>query len=326
MRVAVIGLGWPGQTHARCAARIPGVEVAGLCDLQLEKAEALAPEVGASAFADYNVMLDAVRPDAVFLCTPHFVRTEPIRAIAERGIALFVEKPPAFNLDEANECAAIIATSGVVNSTGFMYRWARLTQRAREVVNGRPLIATMIRGAWPVVFWEGIPSWLRQEDQSGGPMVEQGVHLIDTARYITGDEIIEAQGFGANAVALQSNDLTVHDTVSATYRFAGGGLGSHLHNWSHSGWVWEIDTIGRDLRLTWDMASNRLFGKVDGVEIDERFDDNCYDTEITGFVEAVRAGDPTAVRSTYADSVRTLAAALSAAEAIRTGAAVRVPG
>lgn len=324
MRVGVIGLGWPGQTHARNASESGLAKVAAFADIDEAKARKAAEEYGGAAYTDYRVMLDRERLDAVFLCTPHFVRLEPIRAIAERGVALFCEKPPAFTLDEARECEAVIRAAGIVNSVGFMYRWAEISDRMRELLAGRPLIACLIRGAWPVIFWEGIPPWLVVKEKSGGPAVEQGVHLIDVARYMTGQDVAEIHAFGANVIAPKSDHLTIEDTVSMNLRFSGGTVGSHLHNWSHTGWVWEVDCIGGGFRLTWDMAHNRLHGTVGSEEIDIKADDECYRAEVEGFLKAAGAGDQSLIRSSYADSVKTLAAMLAANESLDTGRAVTV--
>ncbi|HSV73665.1 MAG TPA: Gfo/Idh/MocA family oxidoreductase [Chthonomonadales bacterium] len=325
MRVGVIGLGWPGQTHARHAAQVEGVTVAAMTDLDGDKARAMAEPYGASSYTDYHNMLDRERLDAVFLCTPHFVRLEPIREIAKHGIALFCEKPPAFTMEEALQCREAIESAAIVSSVGFMYRWARITEHVRDAIAGRTVIACLIRGAWPVAFWEGIPPWLLFEEKSGGPIIEQGVHLIDVARYLLQDDIAEVQAFQSPVVLQRGATANVYDTVSVNLRWSRGALGSHLHNWSHRGWVWEVDVICDTARLTWDMANKRVTGLVDGTPVECVAHDDCYRTEVEGFLDAVRRGDPSGVRSTYADSVRTLATALAARESLATGAPVPVP-
>lgn len=312
MKVGIIGLGWPGQTHAKHIAEKGRAQVVAVADVNLERAQQHAAALGATPYASTGDMLDREQLDAVLLCTPHFVRTEPIRAIAERGIALFCEKPPAFTLDEARECAAIIRDAGILNSVGFMYRWARITDRAREAVDGARLIACLIRGAWPVLSWQGIPAWLPFKEQSGGPIVEQGVHLIDVARYITGDEVAEVHAFQQNTIIPRSDAITVEDTVMVNLRMASGAVGSHLHNWSHRDWVWEIDLICEDRRVIWDMATNRLTVRRGAETTTWQESDDPYVTEIDGFLDAVAARDQSIVRSSYEDTFGTLAVALAA--------------
>jgi predicted dehydrogenase len=319
MRTAVIGLGSPGLLHTKNVLASGKAEIVAYADIDISKAQKTAGERGGNAYADYREMLDRENLDAVFLCTPHFVRLDPIREIAARGVALFCEKPPAFTLEEARECAQVIAGAGIINAVGFMYRWARISEEMRNRIAGRKLLACLIRGAWPVLFWKGIPPWLSIKEKSGGAIVEQGVHLIDVARYMTQDEMTGVHAFGAHVVATLSPECTVEDTVSVNYRFASGALGAHLHNWSHQGWVWEVDCIGEDFRLTWDMANNRLVGKVGEEPVEIREQDDCYRTEVEGFLEAVSAGDQSRIRSSYADSVRTLAVALAAAQSLETG-------
>ena len=70
-RVAVIGAGGIGGTHLNAYAAWPDLcEVVGVADVHLPSAEAKAGQLGVSAYANYVEMLDAVKPDAVSICTP----------------------------------------------------------------------------------------------------------------------------------------------------------------------------------------------------------------------------------------------------------------
>lgn len=324
IRTAIIGLGWPGRNHARSLRVCGRGELVAVCDKDVQRASAVASETGARAYADYREMLDREKLDAVLLCTPHTVRAAPIRDITRHGLALFCEKPPAFTLDEARECAAMIERSGVINSVGFMYRWSRITERMRELLSGHTVAACMIRGCWGVLYWEGIPDWLTVKERSGGPIVEQGVHLIDVARYMLQDDIVRVHAFEANTIVQQSSTVTVPDTVSVNLQFGKGTLGSHLHQWSHRRWIWEVDCVGEDFRLTWDMVNNRITGNVDGDAVSFVEQDDCYLTEIAGFCEAVELHDQSRIRSSYADSTRTLAVAIAANQSFDLGKPVPV--
>ena len=100
-KIGFIGTGGISQRHIETLSATPEAIMTAFCDLELSRARKHAGEHDAKAYTDYNQMLDAEKLDAVFICTPSSVRAEPIAAAASRGVAVFVEKPPAFDLDAA---------------------------------------------------------------------------------------------------------------------------------------------------------------------------------------------------------------------------------
>ena len=72
-------------------------------------AEEKAAPFGAAVFADAVAMLDAVRPDAVSICTPPKLHLPLAEAVAARGIACLCEKPPARTVAETEAIVAAFA-------------------------------------------------------------------------------------------------------------------------------------------------------------------------------------------------------------------------
>ncbi|MAE62684.1 MAG: hypothetical protein CMJ18_00305 [Phycisphaeraceae bacterium] len=325
MKVAVVGLGGPGEKHARHITDSGKADVVAFVDIESSKAEAAARQYGAVAFTDVEEMLDQSSVDAVFLCTPPWTRTELIPRIARRGLALFCEKPPARTLADADRCRTAIEQAGIINSVGFMYRWAEVVHRMRELLEGRPVNCCMVRGIWTVLFWDGLPGWYFDKRRSGGAIVDQGVHLIDAVRYVLQDDVTSVHAFADNLIVPKTESTTVEDTVSINLRFARGTLGTYAHVWAHRGWVWQFDCIGEDFYLTCDLSlQHRLSGYIGDEKVDLRTEDDCYVTEIERFLDAVAANDQSVVRSSYADSIRSLAAALAINESMDTGGMVEV--
>ena len=71
MKTCVIGAGYIAKQHLACLTRLPGVHVAGVCDLSPATAEATAERFGISRwFTDHRQMLGTVTPDVVHVATP----------------------------------------------------------------------------------------------------------------------------------------------------------------------------------------------------------------------------------------------------------------
>jgi predicted dehydrogenase len=94
MKAALIGTGQIAQQHLACLNSLPGVTLAGVCDLSRALAESTAERYKITAwFTDHRTMLDQIRPDVVHITTPppsHF--NLAMDALAARAHVI-VEKP-----------------------------------------------------------------------------------------------------------------------------------------------------------------------------------------------------------------------------------------
>jgi predicted dehydrogenase len=94
-----------------------------------------------------------------------------------------VEKPLAADQPTAEWVGRRIRTSGVLTRVGHHWRCAEPVQRARKLLDGRRI--RLVSGAWldrtpPVAWWA-------DRTRSGGPLVEQAVHVLDLARVLVGE-------------------------------------------------------------------------------------------------------------------------------------------
>jgi predicted dehydrogenase len=188
IRVAVIGCG----NHSRGAlqsnlARLPHFDYVAACDLDASAAEDCARRFGArAAFTDYRAMLDEVRPEAAVVCGPPALHLEAGLEVVRRGIHLFVEKPSAPSLGEAERLAAAADQAGVVGLVGLFWRHAEAMHKAADV------IAESAFGA-PLLF---AGQYLSPGPRSahGGPeaiarafLTDQAIHAIDGMRFLMGE-------------------------------------------------------------------------------------------------------------------------------------------
>jgi predicted dehydrogenase len=94
MKAALIGTGQIAHQHLGCLRRIPGVTLAGVCDLSRGLAESTAERYGASGwFTDHCAMLEQVRPDVVHVTTPPGPHFKLAMDALAAGAHVIVEKP-----------------------------------------------------------------------------------------------------------------------------------------------------------------------------------------------------------------------------------------
>jgi myo-inositol 2-dehydrogenase/D-chiro-inositol 1-dehydrogenase len=319
VRVGFVGTGGIAQTHLEALSRIAGAQLVAFCDVDAARAESAAARFGGRAYTDYAQMLREEPLDALYVCVPPHAHGEVEQLAAERGIHLFVEKPVARTLECARAVDAAIQKAGILSAVGYHFRYYGATERARERLQGLPI--GMAIGYWHGGM-PGVP-WWRQHALSGGQLVEQTTHIVDLARYLVG-EIVEVFAYLAHGVApLPYPDSDVSEAGVIAMRFANGAVGTITNTCmlNPPGEVaLKIYTPDRILEVSW--------GKLVETEANRREEyssrDNPYLNEDRAFIEAIRTGDASLIRSTYSDGVRTLAVTLAADESARTGKPVSV--
>ncbi|MEQ1866505.1 MAG: Gfo/Idh/MocA family oxidoreductase [Micropepsaceae bacterium] len=121
LRAGVIGAGTFGRLHAQKYASLPGVKLVGIADTSEDRAQGLASEFMVTAFAGWRCMLPHV--DVVTIAAPARFHGEIGVACLNQGKHVFVEKPLAANLREADALIRVAERQGLVLHTGHQERF-----------------------------------------------------------------------------------------------------------------------------------------------------------------------------------------------------------
>jgi predicted dehydrogenase/sugar phosphate isomerase/epimerase len=139
-RVAILGCGYTGGSmHGPGFARLPGVEVVGVCDPVAERVQASARQLGCRAFADGAEMIAQVKPDLVVNCTREWLHHPTTLLALRSGADVFCEKILAEDLAKGEELVREARARGRVLGVNFNWRFLPGIQRLRELVEQRPL-------------------------------------------------------------------------------------------------------------------------------------------------------------------------------------------
>ena len=119
--VAVVGVGYLGQWHARRMASIEGAQLVAVVDIESNRCNGLAAELGCRAIEDYRELPEIARAAVVAVPTKeHF---EVARHLLHSGMDLLVEKPLTADLDEAASLADEARKEGRVLAVGLVERF-----------------------------------------------------------------------------------------------------------------------------------------------------------------------------------------------------------
>lgn len=234
--------------------------------------------------------------DAVVIASPSSFHAEHIAlAIAHRK-PVFCEKPLSDSLTTARETAQAVERSGIPFQIAFQRRFDPAYVRARDLIaSGQIGQPEMFRG----ISADQIPpvSYLRT---SGGLFVDLGIHDIDAARYLMGDEIVAVSAIGAVQVEAELRTFADYDYGLVSLRFRNGGIGVIQNAWrapygydiraevhgSEGKVVAELDV---DAPTTLYRAGQKVQNRY--IEFTDRFAE-AYAAELQGFVDCVQRGDP----------------------------------
>ncbi len=132
IRLAVVGVGHLGRHHARVAASLAGVELAGIYDHNAGRADEVAREFGLRVLPDLEAV--SQEAEAAIVATPTVSHAEISAFLLERGLDVLVEKPIAASLREADGLLALARAKGRIMQVGHVERYNPAVEAAFSVV------------------------------------------------------------------------------------------------------------------------------------------------------------------------------------------------
>jgi len=329
VKVGIIGCGGIGNFHFSHLIEFEDVDMVGFCDLIIEKAEGFKKRNGdkGKTYEKYTDMLDDAKPDVVYVCVPPNCHGEIEYAIIERGLPFLVEKPMALDIKLAEDICAKAAEKNLITAVGFQDRYLDLTERIQDYIKDKEV--GLVTGAWV----GGIPKvhWWRTMETSGGQIVEQNIHIYDMARYLFGEpaSVYCAGGKGIVKPEAPEYDVpgyNVDDYSSAVIKFKSGVIATIFtacYTVKGGGMQSGMNIYCKDATIEYKLRSGIRYRDAETVEEFPRQVDQGVIEDRT-FIDAVKSGDPSAIRSPYADALKSLRLCLAANESIATGKEIQL--
>lgn len=194
MNVAIIGCGLIGNKRAKALAECKLVACA---DMVFAHAEKLAQQYNCEAFSTWQEVIDQPDVDMVIIATTHASLPEISLAAVKAGKHVLVEKPAACKAEDLDPIIEAAEKENVLVHVGFNHRYHRALQKARELVDAGTLGDLMfLRARYGHGGRIGYDKEWRANPKlsGGGELIDQGMHLIDLARWFLGD-FTDVDGF-----------------------------------------------------------------------------------------------------------------------------------
>jgi predicted dehydrogenase len=226
IRVLVAGLGNMGRSHALAYHNNPGFEIVGLVNRSKPQ---LAEELQHyTIHPNFEAALKELKPDLCSICTYSDSHADYAVMAFEAGCDVFIEKPLATTVADAERVVAAAKKAGRKLVIGYILRhhpsWMRLIAEARNL--GGPYVFRMNlnqQSSGPT--WETHKALM----QTTSPIVDCGVHYVDVMCQITDAKAVEVRGMGLRLSDEIASDMYNYGHLQV--KFEDGSVG-----WYEAGW------------------------------------------------------------------------------------------
>jgi len=180
---AVIGTGFWGRNHARVYSELESTELVAVCDVDRDRAKAVADQFGVKAYTSSTRMLKNEAIEAVSVCTwSTKLAKEALKAL-KTGRHVLVEKPMATHTKQAEKLLKTAEENGLHLTVGFLMRFIPGLQHIREAVEKKKIGELVCATAQRVSQWP-------ERIGDVGVVKDTAIHDIDVMRYISGEDPI----------------------------------------------------------------------------------------------------------------------------------------
>jgi predicted dehydrogenase len=239
LRVGIVGGGAITQVaHLPVLKKMRTVEIQAICDIDQQKARALADRFGVKdAFDDIEDLLKFETLDAVVICSPTHLHESHIQAALSAKLHVLVEKPLAMSAVSVQRIIRAVERQDRVVMVGMNHRYRPDVQIVRSFVQSGELGSIeSVRGSWHV-FRPGRTQigWrLRKDQAGGGAMLDLGLSILDLGLWLGGsptpvrvsaslDPVVRERGVeqSGSAFVICENGMSIF--VDVTWRHLGEG-------------------------------------------------------------------------------------------------------
>jgi len=191
LKAAVIGLGGISPMHIK-PLQTMGIPIVAVCDKNAEVADTVAKDIGATAYTNYEEMLNAGGFDVLHICLPHYLHAPIAIAALSKGYHVLTEKPMATTIEDAEKMISTAKENNVRLGVIFQNRYSPGAQLIKATLESGELGA--VKGGWIRVTWHrggdyyALSDWRgKWATEGGGVLINQSIHSFDMVNYFLGN-------------------------------------------------------------------------------------------------------------------------------------------
>jgi len=213
VRTAVVGAGRMGKIHARAYRDNPRAEVVAVCDIDHDRAKALAAQIGGRCYRTLPALLEAERPEVISVCTDAAHHLESVMLAIEAGAHVLCEKPMSGYSQNIETMIAAARRAGVLLGANFNHRFTPVARMAKESIERGEIGEICFVTMWlTIALAAEIDQYFHLRSLHG--------HSFDMMRYLAG-EIAQVHGFMSKPTTRR-----FYSNCAVSLMFDGGAVGT----------------------------------------------------------------------------------------------------
>lgn len=268
LNVAVIGTGLWGAQHAHVFSRLPNTRLVAVCDLNEDRARALASAHGVEkVFTNHRDVLAIDGVDAVTIATPDFTHTPLILDALSAGKHVLSEKPLATTIQEAEQVLEAAGKSRSKVMVDFHNRVNPAIAAAQaEVAQGTIGRPVHVSGRLSNTLF--VPLEMLSWSARSSALWFLGSHLVDALRFLLDDEVVRVFAMKSEGL-LKSRGVDTADVHLSLLEFGKGTIASIENSWVLSPdnpqvFDLEINLVGEKGQIQLSPSHNGAYRQMTG--------------------------------------------------------------
>ena len=235
MRVGIAGYGVVGKTRHRSIESNTSYQITAISESSQEARKFI--PAGIKIYNDYKSLIASADIDVIFISLPNQFASEAACLSLQRGLHVFCEKPPARTHAELLEVEKqSLKFPELKLMYGFNHRFHLSVEEAKVLIDsnslGRLINMKGVYGKSQMISFNQTDWRTNREASGGGILLDQGIHMLDLMRYLSGENFTEVFSIIDNAFW----NFDVEDNAYVLMK-SPKGLVSQLHSsatqWRH---------------------------------------------------------------------------------------------
>jgi len=321
MKVGIAGYGVVGKTRHASILKNTEHQITAVSEKNVDAHQVIPASI--QIFEDYESLIEKGDIDIIFISLPNqFAADASIRAL-KKGLHVCCEKPPSRTLAELQNVKRIsLQHPSQRLMYGFNHRFHLSVEKAKSIILDNTLGKVInLKGAYgksQMISFNQTDWRTKREEAGGGILLDQGIHMLDLIRYLSGENFTEIFSFIDNAFW----NFDVEDNAYILMK-SPNGVVAQLHSsatqWRHvfnleitmekgslilGGLLTGSKSYGDETLtyITSDLTKDKGLPEESIIQFKE---DVSWDNEITYFCDSLRGNAPI-IRGSIDDAIETM--------------------
>lgn len=202
MRVWIAGYGVVGKTRHASIKKNTSYKVVAISEVNPQAYKDISSDI--DIFKDYRDLIDKAELDIIFISLPNKFAADAVSLSLKKDIHAFCEKPPAKTLNELIKVKKIYKKYAHLKLMyGFNHRFHLSVEEAKSIIDsntlGKIINLKGVYGKSKMISFNQTDWRTKREESGGGILLDQGIHMLDLIRYLSGESFSKIFSFIDNA-------------------------------------------------------------------------------------------------------------------------------